>query len=196
MLDIIHIVIDIDNTILDGTTTHLKYCNLVSGRHIVKDQVRKFYIYHYYDWTIDDFNAVYEQYGTQMHDESLPLPGAIETIRELKKEHTITFMTARPEKYREVTINWLKRYNVPYDQLVMTEGKLDAFNHIQGDILIDDSPHYAEQFSKEGLLMILIDYPYNQSAKGQSLFRANSWLQINQFITQLHLNVEEATISL
>ena|GEM_PF-2796380 len=185
MLEIIHIVIDIDNTLLDGTTTHLKYCNLVSGKQIKKEQVTQFYIYHYYDWTIDDFNAVYDQYGMQMHDESLPLEDAIEMIQLLKQKHTITFMTARPEKYRAVTEAWMQRHQVPYDELIMTEGKLDAFLAIQGDVLIDDSPMYAEQFIKHELSMILVDYPYNGHLEGKHIHRAKNWKEIYDIISQI-----------
>ena len=184
-MDIIHIVIDIDNTLLDGTTTHLKYCNLVSGRSITKEQVTQFYIYHYYDWALEDFERVYEQYGVNMHDESLPLPHAIETITELKKHHRITFMTARPEKYREVTEAWFKRYDVPFDDLIMTEGKLNKFKAINGDVLIDDSPYYAKQFLDENLAMIVMDYPYNSDINGANLFRASTWHDVNTIITQL-----------
>lgn len=187
-MDIIHIVIDIDNTILDGTTTHLKYCNLVTGKNIKKEEIEQFHIYHYYNWTMQDFEKVYEQYGSHMHEESLPLPHAIETIKELKKNNRITFMTARPEKYRLVTENWLNKYNIPFDQLIMTEGKLNRFIKEGGDILIDDSPHYAEQFSINKLPMIIMDYPYNRSMFGETIIRVSSWKEIDTAINSFDLS--------
>lgn len=184
-MDIIHIVIDIDNTILDGTTTHLKYCNLVTGKDIKKEDVEQFHIYHYYNWTMEDFERVYEQYGEKMHEESLPLPYAIETIQELKNIHRITFMTARPEKYRQITEEWLEKYKVPYDQLIMTEGKLNRFIEERGDVLIDDSPHYAQQFEDRQLPMIIMDYPYNSTISGHFLRRVSTWKDIETTINTL-----------
>lgn len=60
-----------------------------------------------------------------------PLPDSIESIKRLKTEgHTIIIYSARMWAEYEMTVDWLKRNNVPYDQLIL--GKP------QGDFWIDD----------------------------------------------------------
>ena len=60
-----------------------------------------------------------------------PLPGAVEAINHLKKKgHTVIIYSARTWAEYELTIDWLERYGVVYDQLVL--GKP------QGDFWIDD----------------------------------------------------------
>jgi hypothetical protein len=43
----IHIGIDLDNTILDATTTHLHYFNIASGLTKTPDDVNDFYMYRF-----------------------------------------------------------------------------------------------------------------------------------------------------
>lgn len=60
-----------------------------------------------------------------------PLPGAIDAIRHLKeKGHTVIIYSARTWAEYELTIDWLQRNNIIYDQLIL--GKP------QGDFWIDD----------------------------------------------------------
>lgn len=45
-------------------------------------------------------------------------------LRDLKnKGHVLVLTTARPEKYRDLTKQELKMFNIPYDQLVMGIGR-------------------------------------------------------------------------
>jgi len=60
-----------------------------------------------------------------------PLPNAIERITELYNEgHTIIIYSARTWMEFEMTVDWLKRHEVPYHQLIL--GKPI------GDVWIDD----------------------------------------------------------
>lgn len=76
-----------------------------------------------------------------------PLPGAIDAIRHLKeKGHTVIIYSARTWAEYELTVDWLVRHNVAYDQLIL--GKP------QGDFWIDDRavPHVDWQSTLEKLL--------------------------------------------
>lgn len=60
-----------------------------------------------------------------------PLAGAVESLKTLKKQgNTIILYSARTWSEYEVTVDWLSRYEIPFDQLVL--GKP------QGDYWIDD----------------------------------------------------------
>jgi len=62
--------------------------------------------------------------------EAKPLPLAKESMDELADMATIIIYTGRDPRYFELTANWLKRYEIPYDELIL--GKPEA------DMYIDD----------------------------------------------------------
>ncbi|MGM1050637.1 MAG: capsular biosynthesis protein [Bacillota bacterium] len=79
----------------------------------------------------------------ESYNDVIPLPGAIETLNWLHREgHKIIIYTARNmrtcdgnvgrviKNVGKITIDWLEKYNIPYDEIVF--GKPD------GDIYIDD----------------------------------------------------------
>ena len=60
-----------------------------------------------------------------------PIEGAIEALREIKaKNHTIILYSSRIWAEYEMTVDWLRKHDIPYDQLIL--GKP------QGDFWIDD----------------------------------------------------------
>lgn len=60
-----------------------------------------------------------------------PLTGAVEALKTLKKHgNTIILYSARTWSEYEITVDWLKKNEIPYDQLIL--GKP------QGDYWIDD----------------------------------------------------------
>lgn len=48
-----------------------------------------------------------------------PYTGAADKLRELQGEHALTYFTAREEKDRKVTIEWLKKHGFPEARLIM-----------------------------------------------------------------------------
>jgi len=56
-----------------------------------------------------------------------PFPLQIAHLNELKERFFIVLWTARYEADREVTEQWLKKHNVPYDRLVLGKKPYDMF---------------------------------------------------------------------
>jgi len=80
----------------------------------------------------------------QSYEELKPLPGAVEKIRKLKENgHYIIIYTSRRMKTHNgnlgkvvadiglITLEWLKKYNIPYDELY--------FGKPWADVYIDDN---------------------------------------------------------
>jgi hypothetical protein len=178
----LRIGVDLDNTILDATSSHLHYYNLASGLSLTADDVNDFYIYRLYGWSPEERDKVFRQYGHDIHWNSLPYPLAIESIGEITQNHHVTFITARPEKFRTVTIDWLERYKFKYHDITFTENKLQACIDLKIDVLIDDAPHYAEEFTHQNIRVILYDQPYNRHIAHDIVYRATNWNEV-----KLHL---------
>lgn len=181
----IKLVIDLDNTLLDATTPHIKYYNQASGQNYTKEDVNDFYIYRLYNWNREEREKIYNQYGYAIHWESTPYPQSIETVNQLFNQHRITIMTARPEHFREVTVKWLEHYGAKYHEIIFTESKYSEFRNIGADVLVDDAPHYAIEFSQKGTPVILFNQPYNNQIDNDYIYIATDWNTVEEHIHHL-----------
>ncbi|MCM3786248.1 hypothetical protein M3231_25150 [Neobacillus mesonae] len=180
-----HIGIDLDNTVLDATSTHLKYYNLASGFSFTPQDVNDFYMYRLYGWDEATRNTVYERYGRDIHWTSAPFPMAVETLQQLFSEHQITIVTARPMLFHDVTVEWLEHHNIQYHSIVLCENKLEQCVNAKIDVLIDDGPHYAREFAQAKKPVILYEQPYNRSIIDDYVYRASDWLEVKKHIDHL-----------
>lgn len=95
----------------------------------------------------------------------------IKVFNELIKQRDDNFiylLTARNIKYKETTIEWLKKYNIPYDKLIMRDKNLsdvDFKEMIIDDILkedfinfiFEDREHIIKVLEKKGLEIIKVE---------------------------------------
>lgn len=177
-----HIGIDLDNTVLDATSAHLHYYNKASGRALTHADVNDFYLYRMYGWNEAERDAVYNQYGHDIHWNSAPLPQAVEILQQLFNRHHLSIITARPLRFHDVTVEWLKHHKIDYHRITLVENKLQECIDSQVDVLIDDGPHYAEQFALANKPVILYDQPYNLSVANDFVFRASNWAEVQKHI--------------
>ncbi|WP_199620697.1 5' nucleotidase, NT5C type [Paenibacillus alkalitolerans] len=183
-----HIGIDLDNTVLDATTAYLHYYNKASGLSMTHDDVNEFHLYRLYGWDEEQHRDVYNRYGHDIHWNSEPYPMAVDVIRQLFQQHQISIITARPVMFRDVSIEWLKRHDVPYHNIVLTENKLEECIRSKADVLIDDGPHYAKQFAEQRKPIILIGQPYNTDVNNEYVFRVTDWVQVAKHIDLMTFN--------
>lgn len=184
-----HIGVDLDNTILDATSAHLHYYNKASGRSFTPNDVNDFYIYRLYGWDKDERDAVYTKYGHDIHWNSSPFPMAVEILQQLFKQHQISIITARPLLFRDVTIEWLKHHKINYHNITLIENKLQACMNSQVDVLIDDGPHYANEFALQNKPVILYEQPYNLTVTHYLVFRALNWIEVKKHVDYLETNL-------
>jgi len=73
----------------------------------------------------------------------LPIEPVVEIVQALDKLHAILIVTGRSEKYRELTKFWLKKHDIPYDELYMRkEGDYRPDHEIKEEILIEIRKFY------------------------------------------------------
>ncbi|MFD0682798.1 MULTISPECIES: 5' nucleotidase, NT5C type [unclassified Paenibacillus] len=180
-----HIGIDLDNTILDATSAHLHYYNIASGLSFTPDDVNDFYIYRLYGWDEAERNVIYNKYGHDIHWNSSPLPMAVEILQQLFNQHQISIITARPLLFREVTIKWLQHHKINYHNITLIENKLQECMNSKIDVLIDDGPHYAEEFALVNKPVILYEQPYNLAVTNDFVLRASNWIEVKEHIDHL-----------
>lgn len=179
-----HIAIDLDNTLLDATIAHLSIYNRVSGQTKTAADVDDFHIWRLYGWTRKEAWDVYQRHGHEIHAQSEPMPGAVTVMQEWSGHHQISIITARPT-FHDVTRAWLQRYSVPYHTLVFAEDKYAHCVAHGVDVLVDDGPHYADEFAQHGRPVVLLDQPYNRHITGTFIYHARDWGDVSHHIQVL-----------
>jgi len=183
--DGLHIGVDLDNTVLDATSSHLKYYNIASGLTLTPDNVNDFYLYRLYGWDKSEADNIYHKYGHQIHWDSEPFPMAVDIMQEFYERHRVSIITSRPVHFREVTEKWLMHHKIYYHRIVFTDDKLQECRSSNVDVLIDDGPHYAKEFAHADRQVILFEQPYNLSVGANLVYRASNWLEVKSHIDQL-----------
>jgi phosphatidate phosphatase APP1 len=100
----------------------------------------------------------------QAMDKDLPIPEVAAKVRLLSQDHTIILVSGRPDDYRPMTEDWLKKHKIPYQQLFMRKsGDFRPDDIVKQEILhqdlkkeeiklvIDDRPRVIRMWRENGL---------------------------------------------
>jgi phosphoglycolate phosphatase-like HAD superfamily hydrolase len=74
----------------------------------------------------------------QAMDKDAPNPVILEWVQNLVPEYSIAIVSGRPEDYRQATIDWLRRYRVPFSELHMRRAGDRRPDHIVKRELLDE----------------------------------------------------------
>lgn len=132
-----------------------------------------------------DYNGFYNQFGEELHRESEIRFGASEVINKLYKSyHKIHFVTAREQKMKDVSVEWLSRYKIPMDSISLlgSSNKVGKAAELQSDIFIEDNYENMIQLAESGFEVLLIDCNYNKGLIPSTVTRVQNWYQISKII--------------
>ncbi len=173
-----HLAIDLDNTLLNTSAACIAVFDRIMGINLMPEDENHYRYYEFYGWTEEMYECVYDHYGDHIHLFTDPYPDAIEIIHKLHSRHQVTIMTARPEMYYSVTVESLGRLGIPFHDLVFARDKFATCERLKVDMLIDDAPHYALEFSTKGKQFMIMDQPYNRDLNHHLIHRVNGWRQV------------------
>ena len=115
---------------------------------------------------------------------ALPFNGAKETLSSLREAgHKIFFITSRPKENKQLTIKWLEKHNITFDELNVIghdEEKGVYGDKLDLDMFVDDlEKHLVSMFKHKkkwckGLL--LFSRPWN--TENVRFNRVNGWKEI------------------
>lgn len=175
---------------IDGTVTEpyywLERANRYFGKEVKSEEVAVYECHKALGVGEDDFSEFYDLYGKLLHSESEARFGASEIIKKLYDRHFIHFVTAREEKMRDVSIEWLNRHQMPMDSISLlgSHYKIEKAKELKSDLFIEDCYNNAVQLAQAGLDVLLIDCAYNKGPLPPNVIRVNNWFEILK-ITEL-----------
>jgi uncharacterized HAD superfamily protein len=173
---------------IDGTITEPYYwlarANQYFNKQLKPGDITIYDIHKLLGVEADEYSYFYSLYGEQLHREARIRSGAEEIINKLFDYHTVHLVTAREEKMRKVTMEWLSRHRIPMDSIALlgSNDKADRAKALGCDIFIEDRYENAMQLSQAGFKVLLMDCHYNRGALPSNVTRVRTWPQIGKII--------------
>ena len=175
-----NIGVDIDGVIVDADTQFRKYMKKLFKRDFPRSKVKCYKYEECFEFTEYEFETLYSLFS----DEDLwmgmrPVNGAANALKILSKENNLIIITSRPLKVKEVTIKWLKKYNIPYNEIHFALDKKDQLAdklEYQFDYFLEDHPNFAIKLADLGMEVLLFSYPWNKSVnRHPKIRRVSGW---------------------
>lgn len=184
-----HFMVDIDNVVADTDPVMRRLIQAETGGRV---DFRRQDILHYIyqdnrdragqSITGEEWNRVHERFcDADIIGIIQPVRDAVESLKRLAEIGRLHLCTARLQKARKPTIDWLDMIGVPPHDIHFTGSHR---TNIAFDLAIEDCHHQALAFAKNGTPAILLSYPWNLAGeKHPNLMWATTWATIVEFAT-------------
>ncbi|MBD7911875.1 MULTISPECIES: hypothetical protein [Clostridium] len=184
----LNICIDIDGTITDAYYW-LDLCNEYFNTNITKEQATEYCIHKVVGVTEEEYSQFYEKYKFNLHSTEKLRNDAKSVITKLNLDNNIYFVTARDKSLTLLTIRYLIKNKIPYDDLFVLGNsyKVDTAKNLNCHIFIEDSYDNAMELSNAGFKVLLIDTNYNRKPINKNIIRVCNWYEIHEIIKELLL---------
>ncbi len=150
-----------------------------------------------FDWSKEETDEFYNNNIERIAINLDMVDNASYYIKKLKEDgNEIYIISGRDNgEYSDpynMTINWLKKYDIPYNELILTDAykhqeKADICKEIGIDVMIDDSINVCTKCNENDIECILFETPFN---KNENRFnRLKNWKEIYNYISNKKLNV-------
>lgn len=182
----LNICIDIDGTITNAYDW-LDYANEYFNKNITEDQVTEYEIHQVMGIERHEYEDFYNKNKFKIHSEQKLRDDAKLIITVLYQMHNIHFVTARDLELETLTHLFLRKNEIPYDNLFVlgSHYKVDKAKELNCNIFIEDNYDNAIQLSNSGYKVLLIDTNYNRKPLNNNIVRVNNWKEIFVIINEL-----------
>jgi len=130
---------------------------------------------------MDDF------YRTGFYRKTRPVDGAVKAVGELSGRHELFAITARSEKVKKETMEFLEKHFLDVSFKVFFSNELHEGANIKKEdickglgigVLVEDSGKYAICYAEAGIKVLLLDKPWNQGVEHENIIRVNNWDEV------------------
>ena len=189
--------IDIDDTLSYSSETFIKYAikynNINNVRH--KIDTTTLDTFKSFGWTKDEELDFKEKYLEKILRETSVKENAVLYLNLLKKDNNeIYLISSRNEKELknifEVTIDWLKKNKIPYDELILNcNNKAKACFEKKIDCFIDDNYKICSHlYNCVDIPVYMFSTNYNNFKYDEDIKTVKSWDEIYSYIKNIKIN--------
>jgi len=119
-----------------------------------------------------------------------PFQGAKKILDFIARKNKIIIVTNRSQKFLkelpDITLEWLERHQIPFDDIIFGDNgtKYEAIRKKGYGItyFIEDNIEEALGLAKNGVKVLLLDYPWNQTKRNQNIIRVKNWQEIAKIL--------------
>ncbi|MFA5176364.1 MAG: hypothetical protein WC413_03860 [Candidatus Nanoarchaeia archaeon] len=181
------IAVDLDEVLGEFLFPVLTYYNKLNHKDLKIDQFHCYDFWEVWGGTKQEAIQIVDDFFKKGYSEDIkPIPGAQQAINILKNKHNLIIVTSRWDNLRAHTEKWINKYYPNSFSEIYFSNDFSANNgnvkkseickKLGVNIIIEDNLHYALDCSKEGIISILLDKPWNkQSENYERVFRVNTW---------------------
>ncbi len=184
--------IDFDDVLMDFTPGFLSFFSKRLGKTFLKEDVKVFHFWEIFGLSKEEAVAICEEYYlTEEHLKNPPLFGSKEALQKLSN-FSLQVVTARPSFTEVVTTSWAQHH---FENAIEKFHFTNAFKSDQAvskgtlakdlgmSYFVDDAPHNALDVASKGILVFLVDTPWNKNMESHELIkRVTSWDEIVEHI--------------
>ena len=179
--------IDIDGVLTCEEKGNSNIWEIKLAEYLKKDINRCHDVYNFKDAfniTSDELDGFIKKHLYDIYETLQPASGAINVLSKLNKlNFKIYLITARDEKYRNVTENWLSKYHIPYDLLYHEDNKAPLAVKKNISLFIEDNKNNTLELLKNNIPVILVNKYHNKNLqKRNNIFRVDNWQEIENII--------------
>ncbi|MBC2582670.1 5' nucleotidase, NT5C type [Clostridium sp. DJ247] len=182
----LNICIDIDGTITDAYYW-LDITNKHFNKNIKEEQVTEYEIHKILGVEEKEYSEFYEKNKIKMHSEEKLRPDVKAVLIRLSLLCNIYFVTARDKDLTILTHSYLKKHEIPYNDLFVlgSHYKVDTAKQLNCNVFIEDNYDNAIQLSNAGFKVLLIDTNYNRKPINENILRVYNWKEIYSIINKM-----------
>lgn len=156
---------DMDEVLCDFSSYLVEVTNGYFGTNIQCSDLKHYYVDKTIGKTVKEFAPVMEICSRYENIVSRSaLLNGVTALRAIKSRGCpVHIITSRGEDIRPATEAWLKKNDVPYDELIMTsyQSKLIPIKKLGIDHFVDDHPNHAKVLGEAGINVFVPKYPWN-----------------------------------
>jgi len=184
----LNICIDIDGTITDAYYW-LNITNKYFNKNIKEEEITEYYIHDVMGIKLEEYEEFYDKNKIEIHSEQKIRQDVKIVLKSLSELHNIYFVTARDKSLTMFTHSFLKKNEIPYDDLFVlgSHYKVNKARELECNVFIEDNYDNAVQLSDAGFKVLLIDTNYNRKPLNNNIVRVYDWKEIYSIINKLLL---------
>ena len=125
-------------------------------------------------------HCVEETHSDENIEAGEPYPGAVETVRRWHDEgHWIHVTSHRRTSAAAATERWLKKIDMPFDDLHCSFDKVTRCVELEIDVLVDDSPVNLTRAREKGIVGATLIHPWTKEiAKEDGVISGKDWYEL------------------
>ncbi|GAB6138592.1 5' nucleotidase, NT5C type [Halanaerobaculum tunisiense] len=138
-----------------------------------------------YDLQLEEIEEFMETEGGKIFGQVSPYTKAKEVLTNLQKQgNRIILITAREERYNDVTRQWLAEHEIPFDKLIHSQDKAASCQQEDVEAFVDDKLKNLLAIKELEIPVFLMDMDHNHHYEG-AIPRVHTWQEIEKKIEEI-----------